>query len=178
MEVIAQIVKKVKAGDHKAFRALYEMYVSDLYRFALKYVKSDAIAEEIVQDSFVRIWVGRTRLDESLNFRSYLFTIAYHQILREFRRQLRNPLLKDYFEYAANLSEEHRHGIDFDTYIAAVDKAKNELPPRKREIWLLSKEDGLSSSEIAQKLDISEQVVRNQLSAASKFIREEISKIL
>jgi len=172
---ISGLIIRIKHGDEKAFRLLYEQLASDLYRFAYRYVKSDSIAREIVQDSFVRLWSSRARLDEARDPRSYIFTIAYHQIIREFRQQLRNPLLRDYLEYAESLAENERITVDYDTYVRAIEKAKKNLPPRQREIFEMNKEQGLNASEIASRLNISEQVVRNQLSTALKSIRGKLS---
>ena len=102
---LSSVIKRIRQGDERSFKVLYELLASDLYRFAYRYVKSDAIAQEIVQDSFVRLWNSRARLDPEQSPKAYIFTIAYHQILREFRQQLRNPLLRDYLEYAEALTE-------------------------------------------------------------------------
>ena len=168
------LIRRVKQGDGKAFRVLYEHLASDLYNYTFQYVKSDTTAQEIVQDSFVRLWRSRARLDETRDPKSYLFTIAYHQILREFRQQLRNPLLRDYLEYSETLPEDEKISYDYDTYVRAIENAKKRLPPRQRQIFVMNKEQGLPPKEIASRLGISEQVVRNQLSAAMKSIRERL----
>lgn len=168
------IIKRIKTGDEKAFRTLYEELAPELYRFAYRYVKSDAIAAEIVQDTFVRLWSSRMRLDDSRDPRSYIFAIAYHQIIREFRQQLRNPLLRDYLEYAESMTEGEMSTVDYDTYIKAIQKAKKRLPPRQREIFEMNREQDLKPAEIASRLGISEQVVRNQLSAATRYIRSKL----
>lgn len=178
MTDLTLIVRKIREGDEKAFKSLFELYSSSLYRFAYKYVKSDIISSEIVQNTFVAIWMGRMNLDETGNIRSYLFTIAYHQILREFRRQIANPLLKDYLEYSESLMEKEKNNLDYDTYVRIIEKAKKKLSPRQRVIFELNREMGIPVQEIAQRLDISEQVVRNQLSTAVKAIRAKLVKII
>lgn len=171
---LSSVIKRIRQGDERSFKVLYELLASDLYRFAYRYVKSDAIAQEIVQDSFVRLWNSRARLDPEQSPKAYIFTIAYHQILREFRQQLRNPLLRDYLEYAEALTENERITVDYDTYVNAIGRAKKKLPPRQREIFEMNRELGISPADIASRLGITEQVVRNQLSAATKFIREKV----
>ena len=156
------LIRRVKQGDGKAFRVLYEHLASDLYNYTFQYVKSDTTAQEIVQDSFVRLWRSRARLDETRDPKSYLFTIAYHQILREF------------LEYSETLTEDEKISYDYDTYVRAIENAKKRLPPRQRQIFVMNKEQGLPPKEIASRLGISEQVVRNQLSAAMKSIRERL----
>lgn len=172
------LISQIRSGCAKSFRSLYELYVNDLYRFIYQYVKSEDITDEIIQDTFIRLWMHRERLDESKSVKSYLFTISYRQVLKELRRQVRNPLMRDYVEFVDFLAVESRQAYDYDLFLRTLKLAKEDLPPRQREIWQLSREDGLSSAEIAQMLSISDQVVRNQLSAAMRKIRERLLKLL
>lgn len=171
------LIDRIKNGCGKSFRNLYELYVSDLYRFIYQYVKSADITGEIVQDAFIRLWMHRQHLDPAKSVKSYLFTISYRQLLKELRRQTKNPLMRDYVEFMDSLAEESRVAYDYDLYVKTLRMAIEELSPRQKEIWQLSREDGLSSSEIAAMLSISDQVVRNQLSAAQGKIREKLLKL-
>lgn len=157
---------------------MYDFYFPDLYHFVYQYVKSSETAKEIAHESFVRLWFSRDRLDEDRSVRAYLFTIAKNQLIKELRRQLRNPLLRDYLEFAGTLGMESRILYDYDTFIKGIEKAKGLLSPRQREIFVMSKEEDLSVAEIAEYLSIAPQVVRNQLSAAMKRIREELKSYL
>ena len=172
------IVRRIKDGDSRSFRLLYDKYVSDLYAFIYRYIKSADITDEIVQDTFIRFWMHRDRLDENRSVKSYLFTISYRQMLKELKRQMKNPLMRDYLEFSESLSIEHRQAYDYDIYVKTIEVAKDALSPRQREIWQMSREDGLSSVEIADLLSIKEQVVRNQLFAAQKKIRDYLVKFL
>ena len=120
----------------------------------------------------------RDRLDENRSVKSYLFTISYRQMLKELKRQMKNPLMRDYVEFSESLSIDHRQAYDYDIYVKTIEIAKESLSPRQREIWQMSREDGLSSMEIAEMLSIKEQVVRNQLSAAQRKIKEYLMKYL
>ncbi|MBO5420280.1 MAG: sigma-70 family RNA polymerase sigma factor [Bacteroidales bacterium] len=172
------LVRKIKEGDSRSFRLLYDKYVSDLYTFIYRYIKSADITDEIVQDTFIRFWMYRARLDENRSVKSYLFTISYRQMLKEMKRQMKNPLMRDYVEFSESLSIDHRQAYDYDIYVKTIEIAKESLSPRQREIWQMSREDGLSSMEIAEMLSIKEQVVRNQLSAAQRKIKEYLMKYL
>ena len=169
-----KLVRKLSRGDSHSFDVIYYKYVSTLYHFVYQWVKSDQIASEIVQDTFVKLWIRREGLDPNKSVKSYLFTISYHKIIKELRRQVRNPLMKDYIYVLETLSSEPHPDYDFDHYIAMLKKIKAELPLRQRQIFELAKEEGFSAKEIAAQLGIQEQVVRNQLSAALKRIREYI----
>lgn len=172
-----QLIQKVKSGDSRSFRMLYDKYVSDLWNFVFRWLKSAELADDIVQDTFFRLWTHRSSLDETRSVKSYLFTISYHQLLKEIKRQIKNPLIKEYFEFVSHLQTPGYEGwqYDYDTFIKHLTEAKEKLTPRQREIFELSKEDGLPVLQIALKLSIQEQVVRNQLSAAIKKIRDYLN---
>lgn len=171
------LINGLKAGSKTCFETLYNQWVSRLYHFVFHYVKSEEVTDDIVQDTFIRIWNKRETLDPTLSFKSYLFTISYHSLLKELDRQLKNPLMNDYVEYVEQLhssDNETTHLIEFDQFQKALKEAKAKLTPRQREIFEMNKECEIKVSEIAAKLSISEQVVRNQLSTALKVLRTEM----
>ena len=131
-----------------------------------------------MQETFLRIWTHRAELNPELSFKSYLFTISYHLLLKELRRQVQNPLVGEYISYVIQLhtsDEITERAVEFDQFEEALKRAKMKLTPRQREIFELNKEQSLSISDIAEKFSITEQVVRNQLSAALKVIRKELT---
>ncbi|MCM1177362.1 MAG: sigma-70 family RNA polymerase sigma factor [Clostridium sp.] len=134
-------------------------------------MKSSEIAREIAHDSFVRLWLNRDKLDGNRSVKGYLFAISRNQLIRELRRQMKNPLLRDYVGLAGSLGAEARIMYDYDTFVSGIEEAKQTLSPRQREIYIKNKEDGLPVKDIAAELGIGEQVVRNQLSAALSKIR-------
>ena len=94
-----KILLSVRNGSEKAYQELYEQWVSRLYGFVFQYLKSKDATDDVVQETFLRIWSNRANLNPDVSFKSYLFTIAYHFLLKEMRRQLNNPLMEDYVEY-------------------------------------------------------------------------------
>lgn len=171
------LIEEVIAGSYKSYSTLYDIWVSHLYRFVYSLVKSEVIAQDIVQDTFVKVWTNRATLNPDLSFKSYLFTISYHLVLKEFRHQLNHPQMEDYMEYCNDLTSTHTSAdqqVSFDTFLVEVKKAKERLTPRQRQIFELSKEEDFSIAEIAEQLSLTDQSVRNQLSAALKVMREEL----
>lgn len=175
-----RLILSVKSGSEKAYRTLYEMWVSRLYQFVYQYVKSEETTDDVVQETFYRIWINREKLDAESSFKAYLFTIAYHLLLKELRRQLNNTSMEEFIEYNLRFAsedydnirtsgDEAEKQIDFDQFCKALKQAKEKLTPRQREIFELNKEQNLSVAEIAEQLCIKEQVVRNQLSTALKI---------
>ena len=153
-------------------------YTPPLYRFVYSCVKSADTAKDITHDSLVKLWMHRETLDENRSVKAYLFTTCRNSLVKELRRQLRNPNVRDWLELSAAVSVESRISYDYDAYIKGLDAAKAKLPPRQKQIFHLNREEGLSAREISGQLGISEQVVRNQLSAALKRIRDYLLKYM
>ncbi len=173
------LISEIKSGSERSYRILYEHWVSRLYYFVYRYVKSKSITDDIVQETFFRIWDKRKTLNPDSSFKSYLFTISYHLLIKELRRQLNNPLMEEYIQYNQKfiLSEdESDRQLEFELFLEALSKAKQKLPPRQREIFEMNKEYNMSIQEIAEQLSMGVQVVRNQLSAALKTLRADLGQ--
>lgn len=168
-------------GSYKDFTSLYEVYAPQLYAFIFKLTRSKIHSKDILQETFISIWVHRKQTNPELSFKSYLFTIARNLVLNEFRKNINNPILSDYIEYCnqEELSENPtEQKIDFDEFNRRLQEAKNKLTPRQKEIFEMNKEYGLSIQEIAMQTAISEQSVRNQLSMAIQVLRKEMKEYL
>ncbi|HOS73382.1 MAG TPA: sigma-70 family RNA polymerase sigma factor, partial [Bacteroidales bacterium] len=83
----SELIKKLQKGDVEAFDLIYEKYAGKLYLFGLKYLRTSADAEELVQSVFLKIWENHKQLNKELSFKSYLFTIAYNDICKLFRKR-------------------------------------------------------------------------------------------
>ena len=176
---IQTIINDIKNGSERSFNLLYDLWVSRLYSFVYQYIKSESITDDIVQETFCQLWHNRKGLDPNKSIQAYIFTTSYHLIIKELRRQINNPLLSEYIEYQENFTttdNETTQHLEFDQFQQKLQSAKEKLTPRQREIFDLNKENNLSAKEIAEKLSISEQVVRNQLSTAIKSIRKDLEQ--
>lgn len=172
-----QLVSLVKKDDHHAFDQLFHKYGQSLYLFVMSILKNESEAEEAVQDVFYKIWVKRKDLDPTLSFRAYLFTIASNTAKKNYRKKLLEDKYKQ--EVALELNFNQTNDLDFLDYknlLDYIDSIIDKLPTSRRQIFILSKREGLKNPEIAQILNISEQTVKNQLVVALKFLRSETSK--
>lgn len=172
-----RLLKELAEGSELSFNTLYNLWASRLYYFAFSYLKSDSASKDVVQETFVKIWLNRENINPSASFKAYLFTISYHFLLKELRRQMNHPQMENYLEMKkeAISTDDIEAKYDFDLFLKELESAKQKLTPRQREIFVLNKEYNLSVAEIATKLSITEQVVRNQLSASLKLLRNELS---
>ena len=92
MDVERIYLERLRSGSYRDFTKLYESYASRLYAFALHLTHSDALAKDIVQETFIKVWVRREQIDLDMSFSAFLFTMAKNQLLNEFRRQANSPL--------------------------------------------------------------------------------------
>ena len=169
------LVHNLAKGNLLAFNTLYKEYSGRLYRFALGYLKSRDEAEELVQEVFTIIWEKRKDLKKELSFKSFLFTIAFNIIKKHFRT-------KAYFavylktEMGDNLDMQTSQKITYDSLYRFITELVNQLPPRRKEIFIKSRFNGLTIKEISEEMNISHKTVENQLTVALKFIRTNLNK--
>ncbi len=178
MDKEREILGRLRSGDKAAFSEIYKEYVSRLWRFIRQYSGSDLATDEIVQETFFRVWTHRRSIDPERSFKSWLFKIAYNLLLKDLRRQFRNPLLKEYLDSVSGRLVNSSDKVDWLFFKEELDKAKQRLPARQKEIFELIKEGGLTTREVSRRLSIKEQVVRNQLSSALKTIRLHLGHLL
>jgi len=164
----------LKDGNLWAYNELFDRYGKRLHRFAIAYLKSTENAEEIVQDVFLKIWNNRKDLSPDKSFESYLFTIAKNGILNTIRKSKSEQA---YLNFAilhpgkdVLLDEE----LDFNELERAYSNAVDQLSPRRKEIFLLSRVHSLSNAEIAERMNISSKTVENQMTSALAEIRKNL----
>lgn len=165
------LVENLKNGDVDAFEELYRLYSLRLYHFGIKYLKSEIDAEGLVQDVFAKVWEKRSSLKAELSFKSYIFTIAFNLIRKNF---IKKSHIREYLETKKGIVEidlDTTNQIEYQSLMDYLNTLVNQLPERRREIFIKSRIDDLPVKEIAKQLDISPKTVENQLTAAIKFIK-------
>lgn len=176
------LVQLLQKGNVNAFDSLFEVYSPKLYGFALKYFKNETDAEELVQEVFVKVWENHRSLKSELSFKSYLFTIALNHIRKFFNKKAASLRYLESLQNDPEFSEQINID-DYETNLHQIFRIIDQMPERRREIFLKSKLEGKSSKEVASELNISAGTVDNQVSEALRFIRyrlksENISLVL
>jgi len=168
-------VVKLQKGDVQAFDQVYEKYAGKLYAFTLRYLRSTAETEELVQSVFLKVWENSKNLRRESSLKSYLFTIAYHEICNIFRRRSHMKKFID-GQLIENLqtSSDTEEQIDYHSILEHVNQIIAQLPERQRIIFVKSRQEGKSSKEIAVELGISSGTVDNYISESLKFIRNNL----
>jgi len=167
----------LRSGDISAFSALFKKYSERLYAFALSIAKEPYIAEEITQQVFLKVWEKRTQIDEYLSFKSFLFSITYSETISWLRKDTAEKRkISRWGENSFFESDETTHIVEFNNIESLANGIIDSLPEKRKEIFKLSREQGYSYKEIAQKLGLSVKTVENQVSAALKTIREKLGE--
>lgn len=174
---IKECFRSLAEDDVSVFESFFEAYKKRVFGVAFKMLKSPTEAEEIVQEVFLSVWLAKARLGEVNDPEAYLFTITHNAIYTHLKKASRNEQLLNAIVYhiaqKQNTTEEsvavHETG-------KLIREAIQQLPPQQREVFELSKQEGLSYNEIAERMHISQNTVRNHLFIAVKTIRAFLKK--
>ncbi|WP_348620055.1 RNA polymerase sigma factor [Pedobacter lusitanus] len=168
---------KFREGDEPAFIQIYNQYRGKVYSYAYQLCKSADTAEEIVQEVFIKIWQKREQINVALSFNAYLKKITLNHVLNYLKKVAREKALQEQIyhtiEQSSNRTEDH---VLEKELRKIYDEAISRLPQQKKLIYHLSRVEELSHDEIALKLNISKNTVKNHMVEASRFIREYVSK--
>lgn len=172
-----EIVRQMAKGDEKAFRTLFERYYTPLSVYADKILNDMDAAIDIVQSLFVTIYENRTELNVN-NVRSFLYQSVQNRCLNELKHR---KVITQYSAHAMNFGTEESNEtdelIEVSELEARLAQAINELPTQCRKIFEMSRIDGMSNSEIAERLDLSKRTVETQISKALKHLRETLGTL-
>jgi RNA polymerase sigma-70 factor (ECF subfamily) len=172
-----ELIVSLKRGSVTAFESLFEKYSQKLYRFSYSYLKSETEAEDIVQEVFFKIWQNRNSLKTETSFHSYLFTIAFHAIQKSFNNKTRQQRFQlDLFEMLSEENPSLEDQLNFETQLLKLNQLIEQLPDRRKEIFLKRKKEGKSIHAIAREMGISEKTVENQITEAMHSLRKAFNE--
>jgi len=170
------LVIRLKEGQYAAFEELYACYKDRLVAF-LASLHLQQHAEDVIQDTFTRIWLNRENLDPNKSFESYLFTIAKNYALKALKKHLHQQLASsEAYELACDSSADQ--DIICADIEAVVTHSLAQLPERPRNIYQLKREENMTTKEISRKLSISNSSVENHMNKALKSIRKHLSLLV
>lgn len=166
------LLAKVAAGDEGAFRELFDGHRDKLYAYMLRLSKERVIAEDIVQEVFLKIWINREQLEDIRNFDAYLFTIARNHAFNlskqiTYRRALLGQITSG--QPQSDLSTEKE--VDYKYLQSLLAQELGKLPPQQRKVFTLSRFEGLSNEDISREQSISVGTVKKHLSLATQTLK-------
>ena len=172
-----ELVLRLIDGDEDAFCELYAAYKNRLLYFAMKFVKSREFAEDIFQDAFTVVWQSRRFINPDASFSSYLYTIVRNRILNQIRDMANEDKLKEHIlSQAVDSANETNNKILFDDLKDVLSRALEQLTPRQREVFNMSRDLQMSHKEIAEALGVSVNTVQEHISVSLKVIRAYLTK--
>lgn len=172
-----ELLQRVAGGDKNAFKSLYDHYWNDLYTVGISFLKSPDWAQDIIQDTFFKLWIKRETLPSVEQFNSYLFIMARNEMLTALKNKER--LTELHAQYRQRLPGDFLlpdNGLFVKELESRIGKAIAQLPPRQFMLYELTRQEGLSHDQIAQKLNISKKTVSNTLTKALNNIRQYLQE--
>ena len=170
-----ELFRKIAGGDELAFEQVFHRYTPKLLSFIKKITRNDSLSAELIQETFMRLWMKREQLKDIENPSAWIYRIASNLSLNYLQKQSnRKQLLYKMAPVENAASPEDL--IDVKELNQIIKEAIDHLPERRQEVYRLSREAGLSHQQIADKLNISVNTVKNQIVSSLKFIQQSINK--
>lgn len=167
-----ELIELIAKGDEVAFANLVTNYKNRIYSIAFKLTKSNVIAEEIVQDVFLKIWLKRATLPDIQNFDAYIFIVTrngVYKVLKEIAQNYKVTLLTDEHQLLTNMDTSDL--VAEKEYNLLLQQAVERLPNQQKQVYKLMKNEGFKRNEVANQLDVQPETVKFHLAQAMKNIR-------
>jgi RNA polymerase sigma-70 factor (ECF subfamily) len=170
-----ELLLAVASGDQSAYRSLVDLYWKRVYGNTLALLKRPESAEEITQDIFLKIWQQRERLSTIENFAVYIYVIGRNQVLAALRKKIRELSL-ELPEQAADDAILPNDKLEMQELHRIILEGVDQLPAIRKKVFNMSRFEGLSYDEIAERLQISRNTVKDHIVNALNFLRNYISE--
>ncbi|MDR2927983.1 MAG: RNA polymerase sigma-70 factor [Cytophagaceae bacterium] len=172
-------INELKAGKHETYERMFAGFYVSLCSYACSILKDSEEAEDVVQKTFCLLWDRRNDIEIRTSVKSYLYRIVHNECMNRMRRiKIRSQhdrIYADSKDEQTNSTEENYLGLELD---AVIRKAIDTLPPRCREVFVKSRMEQLSYSEIAEAMNISANTVENQMAKALRTLREILKEYM
>jgi RNA polymerase sigma-70 factor (family 1) len=171
------LLARLHNNDERAFNKLYSTCFRPIYRRVFSLVKDEAIADELVQDLFLKLWQNREDINPQQSFEAYLFTIAQHLVYDHFRRIAKNKRLVA--RLLLNATDYYLHSdilLETKESRELLQKAIDQLSPQRREVFTRCKIEGKTYEETGLELGISVPTVNSHMTQSMKLVREYLLK--
>ena len=172
------VLHKLADDDKKALEELFNYYYPRLYQFSKLFLKLEDGIDDILQEVFFKIWKNRANIRSAETFNSFIFTITRNLLLNELRSRLSKQKIKNEI-IKLSVSDEYYsfERLEYGELKETVDQIVNNLPEKQREVFLLSRSEGLSHKEIAEKLNISTKTVEYHINQSINAIKNKLEQL-
>lgn len=177
MDKESQHINQLKKGNILSFEYLYNCWSGKLYNFVMRISRGDGyLAEEIVQYVFIKVWENHESLAPDKSFGAYLCTIAKNQLVNIYQHRMQEYLYQEKTTASEQSENTTEKEVDYHLLEEYINSLIEQLPPARKEIFILSRRSLLTNKEIAEKLHVSENTVESQITKAISFLRSKINQ--
>ncbi len=172
-----EIIRGLKKGDKSCIDILYKTYHQRIYAFALSYLKVSEDALDVAHEVFICLWEKREKLDAEKNIESFVFAVTRNTVLSIFRKRASE---QKYLSYLTSLTIEDtvtEKMVNYNLLNEKVETLVAQLPPRRREVYTLSRKRGLSNKEISTRMNITEKTVEDHITKALASLRNGLKGV-
>ena len=173
---IKQLFQQVADGDERAFGLLFNAFLPKLHPFIIKFIKSEQAAQEIIQETFIRVWISRDKLSEIDNPGGWLYKVASNECYSYLRKSILNKKFLNLLTFEPEPVNSTHESFALKELNRLIGEAVDLLPVQRKKIYQMSRNEGKTIPEIASALQLSPNTVKNALVTSLKFIREYLAK--
>jgi RNA polymerase sigma-70 factor (ECF subfamily) len=169
------LIRAIKGGDTKSFDELFEKYYDRYFSFACALLHDENAAEDVLQNVFLKIWIGRDRLDETRNLESYLLVSVRNEIFDHLRLKYNQTSVYDDVSEKEDMSADIEAGIALSETSLMMNQMISQMPSQRQRVFMMSRYENMSSKEIADRLGLSVRTVDNHIYLALRDLKQIIS---
>lgn len=167
----AELIQGLKRGEYSSYETLFKMHYARFVNFVATLISDREAAKDLVQEAFMKVWVNREKLDESLSIGNYLYVLVKRAAInfirdRKFAESLTSELL--------DRSAQSDTALDAKEALRKIESGVEKLPAQRRAVFLMSRKDGLSNKEIADELSLSVKTVERHITLALSDLRKNL----
>ncbi|HZL10339.1 MAG TPA: RNA polymerase sigma-70 factor [Prolixibacteraceae bacterium] len=168
------ILQRMIDGDEIAFKYFFDTYYDDLCNFVNGYLRDETFSEDVIQNIFIYLWEKKDSLPFNCSIKSYLYTASKNKSLNFIRNaKNKNKIVLELFDQSDIFSDESADQfLEFEELKTIISNAIEVLPPKCKTVYKLSRDDGLTNKEIAERLGITIKTVENQMTIAIRKIKD------
>lgn len=175
----AELTTLLKQGDERAFTEIYQRYSMIVYYRVNQMLRDAEASKDIVQEIFMTLWDKANNIQENVNLAGYLYVAGRNKVLKLIEKgKVRNDYISAIAKFGTEASSATLEEIDERAIAAIIEQEIQNLPPKMREVFELSRSANLSHKEIADKLNISDKTVKKQINNAIKILRPKLTSAI